>query len=93
MEWNKEWFPRMKNISVALFRSKQETRKYLDNASQILGIKEWKDWGNISTRKFASIGGQSIISEHGSIFQALQFAYPGTTCFYTYLYEQKWNGK
>lgn len=69
----------MKNIPVAHhFRSKQETRKYLNNASKVLGIKEWKDWGNVSTRKFVSIGGQSVITEHGSIFQALQFAYPGT---------------
>jgi hypothetical protein len=58
---------------------RENHRKFLDEFALKFGIKENKEWSNITVENFSKNGGSSILRIYGgSLFNTLQKVYPGS---------------
>src|SRR5688500_9679742 len=57
--------------------SVDKRRSFIDNMAQSLGVKEFQDWTNISTRQFIQAGGGAFLNLYqGSLSKALKDLFP-----------------
>lgn len=73
------WNPQdMKNLPKGFWDDKKNQRKFLDGLSKELGIKEAKDWNNISISQIRAKSGDIILKKYGNnIKRMLKEVYPG----------------
>lgn len=89
------WKPEdMKNLPKGFWDDKTNQRKFLDGLSKELGIKEVKDWNNITVSQMRPKSGDIILKKYGNnIKRMLKEVYPGWSMKYHCLLLQKLNGK
>lgn len=70
-------------VAKGTWKSREQQLKFFEKAAKHFNIQTPSDWGSISAKEFAKIGGKSILYHHQwSIFRALKNIYPGTHfCF------------
>lgn len=92
-QWKKEWFSNIPNYSFGYWKDPNNQRKFLEEFARKYGIKDNKDWGEITGDMVKKEGAATIISLHGSLRKALEALFPGKIRKVSYfLFEQKSNG-
>jgi hypothetical protein len=77
-DW-KEW--RFAEVPKGFFSDPNKLRTYFEEVGSIIGIHSQEDWENASPYLLLSYGLKDLLKEHGTLQEALKFAYP----------ERQWN--
>lgn len=79
IEWKQEWFQNIPSVGYGFWKSPRNQKIFFETLGKELGIKEPKEWGNISSKKIAQHGGEALLKNYfnNSVFKALKSVYPG----------------
>lgn len=90
--WKEEWFVQYPKG----YWTFEKQREFLDNLAKELGISNPEQWGTITNKRVLEHGGGSILTQFGSLWNALRTLYTGLEIAYVHnrvkdiKWEQKW---
>lgn len=77
-QWKKEWFSNIPTYPLGYWKNRNNQRNFLTQIARILNIQEPKDWGKNMMNQVIELGGGSLLQRFkGSLFQTLEYAFPG----------------
>lgn len=75
IQWKMNWF---KSKEFKYWKQLENRKKFIENFASKNGIKEPKDWMNVSHKHFVNSGGRTLLDHYRfSLFDLMKDTFPG----------------